>query len=98
MIYVVATLTTTPGGAEALRAPAAACIAETRKEKGCISYELFQSLGDPDTLVFVERWETRDDLTAHSKQPHLKVWREASGPHLVSRKIEIVHAEKVETF
>ena len=43
MIYVVATLTTTPGGAEALRAPAAACIAETRKEKGCISYELFQS-------------------------------------------------------
>ena len=98
MIYVVATLTTTPGGAEALRAPAAACIAETRKEKGCISYELFQSLGDPDTLVFVERWETRDDLTAHSKQPHLKIWREASGPHLVSRKIEIVHPEKVETF
>ncbi len=98
MIYVVAALTTTPGGAEALRAPAAACIAETRKEKGCISYELFQSLGDPDTLVFVERWETRDDLTAHSKQPHLKVWRDASGPHLVSRKIEIVHPEKVETF
>ena len=98
MIYVVATLTTTPGGAEALRAPAAACIAETSKEKGCISYELFQSLGDPDKLVFVEKWETRDDLTAHSKQPHLKVWRDASGPHLVSRKIEIVHPEKVETF
>ena len=98
MIYVVATLTIKPGSLEALRAPAAACIAETRKEKGCISYELFQSLGDPDTLVFVERWETRDDLTAHSKQPHLKIWREASGPHLVSRKIEIVHPEKVETF
>ncbi|MDP3897008.1 MAG: putative quinol monooxygenase [Mesorhizobium sp.] len=98
MIYVVATLTTTPGGAEALREPAAACIAETVKEKGCISYELFQSLGEPDRLVFVERWETREDLTAHSKAPHLKVWREASGPHLVSRKIEIVHPEKVETF
>lgn len=98
MIYVVATLTTTPGGAEALRAPAAACIAETRKEKGCIAYELFQSLGDPDKLVFVEKWETRDDLTAHSKQPHLKVWREASAPFTVSRKIEIVHPEKVEEF
>lgn len=98
MIYVVATLTTKPGAAEALRAPAAACIAETVKEKGCISYELLQSLGDPDTLVFVERWETREDLTAHSGAPHLKAWREASGPHLLSRKIEIVHPEKVETF
>lgn len=98
MIYVVATLTTTPGGADALRAPAAACIAETRKEDGCISYELFQSLDDPDKLVFVEKWETREALTAHSKQPHLKVWRDASTPHLVSRKIVIVHPEKVEEF
>ena len=49
-------------------------------------------------LVFVERWETREDLSAHSKQPHLGAWREASAPHLVSRTIEVVHAEKVEKF
>ena len=98
MIYVVATLITKPGGAEALRGPAAACISETRKEEGCISYELFQSLDDPDRLVFVEQWATREALTAHSKQPHLKVWRDASSPHLISRKIEIVHPEKVEEF
>jgi quinol monooxygenase YgiN len=98
MIYVVATLTIKPGSLEALRAPAAACIAETLKEEGCIAYELFESLSDPQKLIFVEKWETREHLTAHSKQPHLAVWREASGPHLVSRAIEIVHPEKVETF
>lgn len=98
MIYVIATLTTKPGAAETLREAAAACIAETRKEKGCIAYELFQSLGDPERLVFVEQWETREDLTAHSKQPHLLAWRDASGPHLLSRRIEIVHPDKVETF
>jgi quinol monooxygenase YgiN len=98
MIYVVATLTTTPGGADALREAAAACVAETRKEDGCLGYELFQSMEDPDRLVFVEKWETREALTAHSKQPHLKVWRDVSTPHLVSRKIEIVHPEKVEEF
>lgn len=98
MIYVVATLTVKPGSLEALRAPAAACIAETLKEKGCIAYELHQSLSGPEKLVFVEKWETREDLTAHSKQPHLAVWRDASAPHLVSRAIEIVHADKVETF
>ncbi|TYR33097.1 antibiotic biosynthesis monooxygenase [Mesorhizobium microcysteis] len=98
MIYVVATLTIKPGSLEALRAPAAACVAETRKEKGCISYELFASLDDPEKLVFVERWETREDLTAHSKQPHLVAWRDASAPHLVERRIEIVHPERIEQF
>lgn len=98
MIYVIATLTIKPGSLDALRGPAAACIADTRKESGCLSYELFASVTDPEKLVFVEQWESRDALTAHSRQPHLKVWRDASAPHLVSRKIEIVHPDKVETF
>lgn len=98
MIYVIATLTIKPGSLDALRGPAADCIAETRKESGCISYELFASVTDPEKLVFVEQWESRDALTAHSRQPHLKVWRDASAPHLVSRKIEIVHPDKIETF
>lgn len=98
MIYVIATLTTKPGAADLLREAAAACRAESLKEKGCIAYELHQSFADPDRLVFVEKWETREDLTTHSKQPHLAAWREASGPHLVSRTIEIVHPDKVEAF
>lgn len=98
MIVVIATLTIKPGSLEALRPHAEACIAATRQEKGCISYDLNASLTDPDTLVFVEKWEQREDLTAHSKQPHLVDWRNASAPHLVSRVIEIIHPEKVETF
>ena len=98
MIYVYATLTIKPGSLEALRAPAAACIAETRKEQGCIAYDLLASIDDPEKLVFVEKWETREALTAHSRSPHLAAWREASAPHLVERRIEVVHPEKVETF
>lgn len=98
MIYVVATLNIKPGTKEQLLESARTCIAETRKEKGCISYDLFASITDDDTMVFVERWESREALTAHSKQPHISAWRDASNPHLVSRTIEIVHPEKVETF
>ncbi len=98
MIVLIATLTMKPGSLEALRPHAEACIAATRQEKGCILYDLHLSLTDPEKLVFVEKWETREDLTAHSKQPHLAKWRDASGPHLVSRKIEIIHPDKVETF
>ena len=98
MIYVVATLTIKPGSLDAIVPAARACIAETVKEKGCISYDLHASLTEPETLVFVERWETREDLTAHSKRPHLAAWREASTPHLLSRRIEIIHPQKVEEF
>lgn len=98
MIYVVATLAVKPGAREHLLEPARACIAQTRQEKGCLSYDLLDSVADPDTMVFVERWQTREDLSAHSKQPHLAAWRESSNPHLVSKTIEIIHPDKVETF
>ncbi len=48
--------------------------------------------------MFVERWESREALTAHSKQPHLKVWRDVSTPLTESREIVIVHPDKIETF
>lgn len=98
MIYVVATLIIRPGSLGAVMAAAKACIAETRKEKGCIAYDVNTSVSDPDTLVFVEKWERREDLTAHSRSPHLAAWREASNPHLVSKTVEVVHPERVETF
>ncbi|MDQ6435821.1 putative quinol monooxygenase [Mesorhizobium sp. LHD-90] len=97
MIYVLATLTTKPGSMEALRAPALACIEGTRKEKGCLSYELFTSVTEPEKLVFIEHWESPEHLAEHMKQPHLIAWREASVPHLVSRKVEVIHPDKVET-
>jgi quinol monooxygenase YgiN len=98
MIYVLATIELKPGSLEAVRKAAAAVRAETLKEDGCISYEQFSSLANPDKLVVVEQWQTRGALTAHSKQPHMKVWRDASDPYLISRTIEIVHPEKVEQF
>ncbi|MGB6116801.1 MAG: putative quinol monooxygenase [Mesorhizobium sp.] len=98
MIYVIATIELKPGSVDAVREAAAACRAETLKEDGCIAYEMFSSLSNADELVVVEQWASREALTAHSKQPHLKVWRDASAPHTLSRKIEIVHPEKVEQF
>lgn len=98
LIYVVATLTTRPGTAAKVLDSARICIEKTRAEAGCIAYDLHTSITDPDKLVFVEKWETREALTAHSKQPHLKDWREASTPYALSRAIEIVHVDRIETF
>ncbi len=95
MIYLVATLKIEPGSKDKVLAAARPCIAATRQEKGCISYDLHQSLSDENTLVFVERWETREALDGHFTQPHMLAWREAGGPYFLDRKIEIIHPDKV---
>jgi quinol monooxygenase YgiN len=47
--------------------------------------------------VVVERWETREDLNAHGRAPHMKTWREYSAPLKVSPTvIEIISDGKVE--
>ncbi|PZA09088.1 antibiotic biosynthesis monooxygenase [Rhodopseudomonas palustris] len=99
MIYVVATTQVKPESRDAYIAGAKACIAETRKEKGCIAYENHISINDPNTFVVVERWETREDLNAHARAPHMKVWRELSTPLKASPTvIEIISDGKVEKF
>ena len=98
MIYVIATIRAQPGKAAALIAGARSCIAATRKEDGCISYEYVQSTDDPDTLMVVERWTTRDALGAHLETQHLKTWREDRKPLVLSSKFEIIYSTNIETF
>lgn len=67
--------------------------------EGCLSYESHTSINDPNLFVVVERWESREDLNAHGRAPHMKVWREISAPLKFSPTvIEIISDGKVETF
>ena len=75
MIYVVATTQVKPECREDFIKGAKDCIAATQQEKGCIAYESHTSINDPNMFVVVERWETRDDLNAHGRAPHMKTWR-----------------------
>lgn len=43
---------------------------ETVKEEGCISYELFQELSNPNNLTLIEEWEDIDALQQHTQTPH----------------------------
>ena len=97
MIYVVATTQVKPDQRDAFIVGHKKCIAETLKDKGCVSYEGHTSIHDPNIYVVVERWETRDDLNAHGRAPHMKIWRVYSAPLKASPPvIEIISDGKVE--
>jgi quinol monooxygenase YgiN len=49
--------------------------------------------------VFVEQWETRDDLMAHARSAHLKTWRKLSAELIAGpTKVEIITPEKVDVM
>lgn len=96
MIYVIATLTIAPGTRDAVVAAARPCIEATRRETGCLRYDLTLDALDETRMTFVEDWESRDALEAHFGTAHIAAWREAGKPYIQSAVIEIVHAQRVE--
>ena len=97
MIYVVATTEVKPEHRDAYIKGAKDCVAATQKEAGCIYYDSHVSVNNPNLFVVVERWETREDLNAHGKAPHIKMWREYSSQMKTAPTvIEIISDGKVE--
>jgi len=96
MIYVIAELRLKPGMAEKAAAEARKVVAATVKEDGCLAYDFHLSVSDPTRLVAVERWTSREALSRHMDQPHLKAWRAAGAEFVVARDVQIITPEKVE--
>lgn len=98
MVYVVAYLKAHAGKGDDVVALASPLIDATRKEAGCISYDLYRKPAEPDTLVFVESWKDRAALDAHFAEPHLKAFQAATADLLADARIEVVHPEKIEVI
>jgi quinol monooxygenase YgiN len=49
-----------------------ALVAPTRKESGCLNYDLHQDLDDKSAFVFYENWRSKKDLDKHLKMPYLQ--------------------------
>ena len=73
LITVVATFQAKPGKEADLKKALIGLVAPTRKEAGCINYDLHISPEDPGKFLFHENWTTRATLDAHLQNDHIKV-------------------------
>lgn len=96
MIYVIADVRIRPGTLEAFAAIAQSCITLSRQEPGCRRYDLHASITDPEGLVFVAQWESREALDAHYATPHLAEFQEANKAFVVASRVEVIHPGEVE--
>jgi quinol monooxygenase YgiN len=97
MIYVLATLIVKPEKRADFLENARDVIAATRREHGCVRYDLTSSITEPNEFIFVEQWESREALAAHFETPHLQHWRKLCAEYLSDRRLEIITPEHVET-
>lgn len=88
ILHVVARVTAKPEQAAAAAAVLQALVPPTRREAGCLRYELLRNAEDPAEFVFVEEWRDAASLEAHFATPHFQVAL-ARLPELVAAPPEI---------
>ncbi len=71
LLTVVAQIQAKPGKEEDVRRLLLTLIEPTRKEEGCVQYDLHVHTGDPGRFVFYENWTSREHLDRHLASPHL---------------------------
>jgi quinol monooxygenase YgiN len=67
---LLVTIKAKPGKGKELEAAFAPCIAATKKEAGCLAYELNRDPDDPTAYVMFEKFKNVAALQAHLKREH----------------------------
>lgn len=71
-------------------------VVASNEEPGCLYYDLNVSISDPQVMVFVERWESREALELHINSEHMNVWSKANKGYFIERKAELIYPDRVE--
>lgn len=66
-------------------------VAPTLKEKGCIKYDLHQDQKDPSVFIFLEEWDSQEDLNNHSVSAHVKAFGKAAAGMMESRELHLLN-------
>jgi quinol monooxygenase YgiN len=70
-----------------LEAELRALMGPTRKEDGCLRYDLYRSTEGPAAYLLYEIWESRNHHTAHTKTDHFTRWNARKDSLLASREV-----------
>ncbi len=73
-LTVVAKLVAKTEAVESVKRELLKLIAPTRKEKGCIDYNLHQDNDHPARFIFYENWESAACLEQHINSDHYKAY------------------------
>ena len=77
-LTIVASIHAVPGKEDLVCAELERLVAPTRKEKGCLQYDLHRDNEDRSHFLFFENWQTRELWQQHMNAPHLAAYMQAT--------------------
>ena len=78
VLTIVARIETNNDHVELVKSELLKLIAPTRKELGCLQYDLHQDNERPEVFVFYERWESKALLETHLASAHITAYLKAT--------------------
>ena len=84
IVHVIATFVAAPGKEDDLEAALVTLVEPTRREAGCLRYDLVRGHGQSAEFAFIEEWESLAHLEAHSQADHLRAVQPRVSPLLAS--------------
>ena len=66
-VRLVISIDAVPGKADEFAKVFAKGCEESRKDAGCLQFEIFRSVSNPDKFTLLELWESQAALDAHAK-------------------------------
>jgi quinol monooxygenase YgiN len=84
-VTLIVVLRAREGQETLLEAELRALVSPTRKEDGCLRYDLHRSVDAPGALLLHEVWATREAHTAHTHSPHFLRWNARKDALLAGR-------------
>jgi quinol monooxygenase YgiN len=85
-VTLIVMLRAKPGHETLLEAELRALVAPTRREEGCLTYDLHRPIDTSGAFLLHEVWATRDDHRLHTQTPHFLRWDARKDALLVSRE------------
>jgi len=85
-LTLIVTLRAKEGQHLLLEAELRALVGPTRKEEGCLQYDLHRGADQPGTFLFHEVWESREHHDAHIRTPHFLRWNARKDSLLASKE------------
>jgi quinol monooxygenase YgiN len=72
LLTVIAQVKAKPGKEAAVRKELLSLVGPSRKDAGCINYDLHQAADNPAQFLFHENWTSKAHLDAHLAKPDLQ--------------------------
>ncbi|WP_404405143.1 putative quinol monooxygenase [Jeotgalibacillus malaysiensis] len=75
LITITVILKSIPGKEKALLEELVKVAKPSREEKGCIEYNLHESLENESEFVLIEKWKNQEALQLHIESEHYQLYR-----------------------